>query len=158
MDVSPDYEDLFKSLNAHKVKYLVVGAQAVIFHTEPRWTKDMDVWIPSELNDPEKVFAALKDFGASLVNIVPDDFRNKKMFLQIGVAPVRIDILVGLEGAKATRAWQNRRRTFYGKTPIYVMGVRDVYRTKRSAGRSQDLLDMEKLLQWYPRELRKLSD
>ena len=57
MDVSPDYEDLFKSLNAHKVKYLVVGAQAVIFHTEPRWTKDSEGFntlVSGEvLSDPE---------------------------------------------------------------------------------------------------------
>ena len=45
MEISSGFEDLFKVLNANKVKYLVVGAHAVIFYTQPRFTKDMDVWI-----------------------------------------------------------------------------------------------------------------
>ena len=64
--LSSDYEDLFSTLNAYKIKYLVVGAHAVIFYSQPRFTKDMDVWIPDALNDPSRVYAALKVYGAPL--------------------------------------------------------------------------------------------
>lgn len=153
MDVCPDYEDLFKSLNEHKIKYLVVGAQAVIFYTEPRYTKDMDIWIPHDLNDPKMVYKALKNFGAPLTDVTPKDFLNKKFILQIGVAPVRIDILISLKGAQGQRAWQNRRRTCYGKTPIFILGIVDLYRVKRSVGRPQDDIDAEKLLQWHSQKV-----
>ena len=43
MPVNPDYRDLFKAFNDKSVRYLVVGAHAVIFYAEPRYTKDLDV-------------------------------------------------------------------------------------------------------------------
>ena len=96
--VSRDYEELFKALNAYKIKYLVVGAHAVIFYTEPRFTKDLDIWIPADLNRPEQVYKALREFGAPLRQISVQDFADKKMILQIGVAPIRVDILMNIEG------------------------------------------------------------
>lgn len=153
MDVCRDYEDLFKSLNAHNIKYLVVGAEAVIYYTEPRYTKDIDVLIPHDLNDPEKIYQALKEFGIPLIDITPQDFLNKKFILQIGVSPVRIDILVSLQGLKNSLAWKNRKRTRYGKTPIYVLGLSDLFRVKKTAGRPQDLLDADKLMEWYGKKL-----
>lgn len=145
MDVSPDYEDLFKILNTHGIKYLVVGAHAVIHYTEPRYTKDIDVWIIPEMNSPHKIFSALKDFGAPLIDMIPKDFENKSMILQIGVAPIRIDILLHVPGVTFQTAWKNRKKTKYGKTPIHILSLEDVTKTKKKAARPQDLLDLQKL-------------
>jgi len=143
--ISSDYEDLFKTLNAYKVKYLVVGAHAVIFYTVPRYTKDLDVWIPAALNDPTRVYEALKAFGAPLTGMGPEDFRDPKMFFQIGVAPVRVDILVDLSGVSAEEAWKHRRRSRYGKAPINVLGLAELIQAKKASGRPQDRLDLMKL-------------
>jgi len=43
--MSGDYKELFSTLNTYKIKYLVVGAHAVMFYAEPRFTKDLDVWV-----------------------------------------------------------------------------------------------------------------
>ncbi len=144
--VSQDYEDLFSALNAHKIKYLVVGAHAVAFYAQPRFTKDLDVWIPASLNDPQHVFAALKAFGAPLRELSPEDFQDPSMFLQIGVAPVRIDILTSLQGVSAEAAWRHRRRSRYGKAAIHVLGHAELIKAKKAAGRPQDKLDLAKLL------------
>ena len=143
--VSQDYEDLFKTLNTHKIKYLVIGAHAVVFYTEPRFTKDMDIWVPVELNDPEKIHQALRAFGAPLRGILPADFTNKDIIFQIGVAPVRIDILLHLEGIEAARAWKNRKKSYYGKTPINIIGFSELIKVKKKAGRSIDKIDLKKL-------------
>ena len=140
--VSQDYEDLFKVLNAHKIKYLIFGAHAVMFYTEPRFTKDMDVWIPAALNDVERIYTALKAFGAPLRSVKPQDFRNPKMILQIGVAPVRIDILTNVLGISIAEAWKNKIKSRYGKTPIYILGRFDLIKAKKAAGRPQDKLDL----------------
>lgn len=42
----PDFKELLSVLNAHRVKYLVVGAYAVSIHAQPRATKDLDVLVP----------------------------------------------------------------------------------------------------------------
>lgn len=143
---SRDYEELFSTLNAHKIKYLVVGAHAVVFYTQPRFTKDLDVWIPAVLNDPQHVYQALKAYGAPVKELRPGDFKNPTTFLQIGVAPVRVDILVNLPGVTAEEAWKHRKRSRYGKTSINILGLDELIRAKRASGRTQDKLDLEKLL------------
>jgi len=45
----PDFKELLSVLNAHSVKYLVVGAYAVSMHAQPRATKDLDIWIKPDL-------------------------------------------------------------------------------------------------------------
>lgn len=146
MEISQDYEDLFKALNGYKIKYLVVGAYAYVYHAEPRYTKDIDVWIMPEMNDVGKVYKALKSFGAPLKDISPGDFTNKKMIFQIGVPPVRIDIMVNVPGIPFDIAWRNRKNTLYGKTPINVLGIDELIKSKKKANRPQDKLDLEKLL------------
>lgn len=143
--VSRDYEDLFRALNAHRVKYLVVGAHAVIYYTKPRFTKDIDIWIPPKLNDPKKVYGALKSYGAPLKGVSPKDFSDPELIYQIGVAPVRVDILMGIEGISATNAWRKRVKTRYGRTSISILSKEDLIKAKRKAGRPDDLLDLRRL-------------
>jgi len=40
-----DFKELLSALNAHRVRYLIVGGYAVSFHAEPRATKDLDILI-----------------------------------------------------------------------------------------------------------------
>jgi len=142
--VSEDYEDLFKILNTYKIKYLVVGAHAVMFYSEPRFTKDMDVWIPGSLNDPKRVHKALNTF-VPLKGLKPSDFQDPKLILQIGVAPVRVDILGSVSGVSAEEAWRHRRRNRYGRTSIHILGLKELIRTKKATGRPQDRLDLAHL-------------
>ncbi len=146
MDISPDYKDLFKTLNKHKVKYLVVGAYAVVYYTEPRFTKDLDVFVKANSKNADKLYAALKEFGAPLKNVSVEDFCNKNIVYQIGVAPVRIDIIVGLSAMKFDSAWKNRIRSKYGNVPINIIGIKDLIKLKKKTNRLQDRLDLEKLL------------
>jgi len=143
--VSQDYEDLFNALNAHKIKYLVVGAHAVVFYTVPRFTKDLDVWIPPALNDATQIYEALKAFGAPLRNLTVEDFQDPATILQIGVAPVRIDIMFKVPGISWEQAWKHRRRSRYGKTPIHILGRDELIQAKKAANRPQDRLDLKKL-------------
>lgn len=143
--VSRDYENPFRVLNAHKIKYLVVGAHAVIYYTKPRFTKDIDIWIPPDLNDPKMVYVALKKFGAPLKGISPSDFRDKELIYQIGVAPVRIDILMNIQGVSSREAWKKRKKSRYGKTAISILAADDLVRSKEKAARPEDLLDLKRL-------------
>ena len=44
----PDLKELLSVLNAHGVKYLVVGAYAVSIYAQPRATQDLDILIKPE--------------------------------------------------------------------------------------------------------------
>lgn len=144
--VSPDYEDLFSTLNAYKIKYLVVGAHAVAYHAQPRFTKDLDVWVPAVLNESKRVYEALKAYGAPLRDLTPGSFADPGMILQIGVAPVRIDIMTGLPGVTAQEAWKRRVKSRYGRAAIHVLGFSELIKAKQTSGRPQDKLDLAKLV------------
>ena len=145
MDVPSDYEDLFKTLNACRIKYLVVGAYAVMYYAEPRFTKDIDIWVIPQMNDAGKIYEALKKFGAPLRGIKPQDFNDKRMILQIGIAPVRVDILLDIPGVSFQTAWKNKRKIRYGRTTVYILGKNDLIAAKKKAGRPQDKIDEENL-------------
>ncbi len=144
--VSSDYEDLFRILNAYKIKYLVVGAHAVAFYAQPRFTKDLDVWVPTALNDGQRVYDALKAYGAPLRNLTPENFAEPGMVLQIGVAPVRVDIMTEVPGLTAREAWKRRVKSRYGKAAIHVLGLSELIKAKQTSGRPQDKLDLTKLM------------
>ena len=145
MRLSYDYEDLFKTLNTYKVRYLVVGAYAMAYYTEPRFTKDIDIWVECEAKNAQRLYKALGKFGAPLKGITADDFTNKKTIYQIGVAPIRVDILMSLTGVKFKRAWQNKKRVKYGRSAIYILGKGDLIKSKKAIKRKQDILDLEML-------------
>lgn len=143
---SPDYEDLFRTLNAYKIKFLVVGAHAVAFHAQPRFTKDLDVWVPTELNDSQRVYDALKAYGAPLRDLPQESFAEPGLILQIGVAPVRVDIMTLVPGVTAQEAWRHRVKSRYGRASIHVLGRSELIKAKQTSGRPQDKLDLAKLL------------
>ena len=60
MKVNSDYRDLLLSLNEASVRYLVVGGYAWMVHQEPRYTKDLDVWIEAVPANAEALLSALQ--------------------------------------------------------------------------------------------------
>ena len=150
MDASPDFKELLSALNDAKVRYLIVGAYAVVYHSEPRYTKDLDIWIePSEKN-ALRVWTALANFGAPLSEFTPEIFTIRNSVLQIRVPPNRIDLMTSLTGATFAIAWKNRVRSKLGGVPIPILGRTALLRVKRTVGRPQDLLDVQKILLHKP--------
>lgn len=145
MDISYDYRDLFKALNRHRVKYLVVGAYAVIFYTEPRFTKDIDIWVKPDIKNAKKVYRALKEFGAPLKSVSVKNFTNKRLVYQIGIAPVRVDMMMGLGSIDFNFAWERRVKSKYAGVSINIIGKNELKKSKIASKRTQDLLDLEKL-------------
>jgi hypothetical protein len=54
-----DQTDLLSAFNAHEVECLVIGGHAVGEHSQPRGTKDLDLFIRSDKKNGEAVFRAL---------------------------------------------------------------------------------------------------
>jgi hypothetical protein len=117
----------------------------VVFYTQPRFTKDLDVWIPTSLNDGKRIYDALKAYGAPLRDLTPRDFSEPGMMLQIGVAPVRVDIMTEVPGLIAEEAWKRRVKSRYGRASIHVLGLSELIKAKQASGRPQDILDLAKL-------------
>ena len=145
MFINKDFKELLRFLNQEKAEYLIVGAHAVIFYTEPRYTKDIDIWIRPEGDNANRVYQALKKFGAPVKELTPKDFTNSEMMYQIGIEPNRIDILMDVDGVTFSSAWKNKKVSKYGDEKIYVLCLKDVIQSKQASKRPQDLLDLERL-------------
>lgn len=145
MAINRDFSDLLRSLCDAGVRFLVVGAHAVAYYTEPRYTKDLDIWVEATPSNAERVWTALRRFGAPLAGVTPADFTNSSLVYQMGIEPNRIDIIMGIDGIGFGAAWRRRVRTTYGGVSISLLGRTDLIRNKRAAGRPQDLLDIARL-------------
>ena len=140
-----DYSELLSILNAHRVKYLIIGAYAVAVHAQPRATKDLDVLVKADRENAEAVFAALAEFGAPLRGLTPADFEEPGPFFRIGREPVGVDILTAIPGVEFDAAWPRRVEAIFDREAnlrANFISCEDLLAAKRAAGRPQDLADI----------------
>jgi len=145
MLTSPDFKDLLSLFKKYRVKYLVVGGYAVMRYSEPRFTKDLDLLISVDKNNSISVYNALKEFGAPLVNITAKDFSQEGYFYQMGVQPLRVDILMSIPGVNFDEAWEHKEVVQLGDIEINFISKKHLIESKKASGRPQDLLDLENL-------------
>lgn len=145
MMVNSDFSDLLSAFNAAGVDYLVVGAHALAAHGIVRATKDLDVWVGPSPANAERVIEALRAFGAPLRGISAEDFATSGTVYQMGIPPIRIDVLTEIDGVSFDSAWPRRVVTTYGGHPVAVLSRADLLQNKRAAGRPQDLADVAAL-------------
>ena len=141
-----DFRDLLAEFNAHNVEFLIVGAHALAAHGYVRATEDLDVWVRPEPENAKKVLAALRAFGAPLHDLTEKDLATPGVVFQIGVAPLRIDVLTAIDGVDFAEAWPGRLITKFADQPIAALSREHLIKNKRAAGRTQDLADVERLI------------
>ena len=139
------FSELLLLLESFNVRYLIVGGYAVMTYTEPRFTKDLDIWVDRAAENATRVFAALGKFGAPLAGSTADDFTIPDMVFQIGVAPVRIDIITELLGIEFVDAWLRRERRLFFGAEAWFIGMEDLLQNKMAVGRPMDLIDADEL-------------
>jgi|SRR5271157_5423262 len=145
MEAQKDFKELLELFNEHKVEYIIVGAYALAYHGAPRFTGDFDIYIHPMLANAQKILSALADFGFGSLNLVIEDFTNPKSVVQLGVPPVRIDIIASITGVEWEQADKGKSRGSYGGVPAYFLGKEQLIANKRAVGRKKDLADLEAL-------------
>lgn len=130
--MNSDFKELLKIFAQEKVKYLVIGGYAVAKHAEPRYTKDLDIWIDNSRENAERVFHALKEFGAPLNNIKIEDFTVPTLVFQLGIKPARVDILMGLKELDFDECWERRATAQVSEIEIYFISIDDLIFNKNS--------------------------
>ena len=145
MGLLPDFRDLLSALADSNAEYLVVGGWAVGFHTEPRFTKDLDLLIGVDPTNLARVVEAVRTFGApativeQLANLGPDEF------LFLGSPPARVDLLRAIPGVDFRAAMSRALRVDWDGVPATILSRGDLIASKRAAGRERDIRDLKKL-------------
>jgi predicted nucleotidyltransferase len=150
---SPDVQDFLRVLATHAVRFMIVGGEAVIFYGHVRMTGDIDVYYDREHDNAVSLFNALEQFWqGDIPNLEgPFELEQQGVILQFGVPPNRIDLLNEIDGVDFESAW--RRRTHVtlesqsGDVQINYIGLEDLIRNKRAAGRPKDQDDLPFLLE-----------
>ncbi|HUJ51331.1 MAG TPA: nucleotidyl transferase AbiEii/AbiGii toxin family protein [Bryobacteraceae bacterium] len=145
-----DFKDLLSAFNAHGVKYLVVGGYAVSFHSQPRTTKDLDLFVQASPENARTIYAALSAFGAPVGSIDVGDLSDPAKFIRFGREPIAIDILPHIDGVDFDRAWERRiSNVIDTQTGLaaYFISKEDLIASKLAAGRTRDLADVEEIRQ-----------
>jgi hypothetical protein len=124
---------------------LIVGGYAVIFHAQPRFTKDIDVFIKADLANAHATYAALAQFGAPLEGIRPEEFADRRCFFRFGRDPRGFDILPDLPGVDFDAAWERRVEGVLDPAAglkAFFISKDDLIAAKLASGRLQDLADV----------------
>jgi len=145
MEIQTDYKELLELFNAHKVDYLIIGAYALAFYGAPRYTGDLDILVRPDQENAEKILQALEEFGFGSLNLNADDFAAPDKVVQLGMPPVRIDIITSITGVSWEEAKASRIAAPLGNVPIFYIGKETLIRNKHALGRKKDLADIEAL-------------
>lgn len=147
MFVNSDFSDLLRLFNVGRVRYLVVGGYAVVQYAEPRFTADLDLWTDTDSRNARAVYEALQEFGAPLSGLTADDFAEQGYFYQMGVPPMRVDVLMSIPGVEFEPAWRRRVDVDFDGLLVPFISRADLISAKRASARPQDMIDVHALLQ-----------
>ena len=156
--MNQDFKELLQAFNDEQVKYLVIGGYAVIKYTEPRYTKDLDLWVSVGEDNSERVFRALKKFGAPLTGLTSQDFSAEGFFYTMGIAPQRIDVLFSVDKLNFAQCWERRLESQIDGIKVSFISANDLIINKEAVKRFQDLADAEKLRISQARLLKETDD
>lgn len=145
MEVQSDFKELLALFNAHKVDYIIVGGYALAFHGAPRFTGDIDILVKPEPENAKRILAALDEFGFKSIDLATADFEKADKVVQLGVPPVRVDIITSLTGVSWEKAYAGRVSGTYGGMPVSYIGRQQFAANKKAVGRKKDLADLEAL-------------
>ncbi|NTV02008.1 MAG: hypothetical protein HGB04_04385 [Chlorobiaceae bacterium] len=141
-----EVKEILGMFASHGVRYLIIGGCAVMWYSGNRYTRNIDIWTDRCSSNAKSVFDALKEYGAPLASLSHDDFTQPGFFYQMGRPPLRIDDMPGLFGVPFDDAWKERESMFIDGVCFFFISRRHLIEAKLAAGRPQDIIDVQHLV------------
>ncbi len=145
MEVQKDFKEFLALLNENEVEFIIVGGYALAFHGAPRFTGDIDLFVKPDKANSERIFRALIAFGFGSLDIAIEDFLHPDNIIQLGVPPVRIDLITSISGVTWKEAFTSKETGLFGNVTVSFIGRKQFIINKRTTGRKKDLADLESL-------------
>lgn len=141
------YQQIFSLLIQNEVDFIVVGGYAVIYYGYHRTTGDLDIWLKPDNQNKKKFILALEklDFEKESINQVDRMDFTRPILLNIGEAPEKVELMTFVSGLTYEEANEKKIITQSEKLDIPFLSLDHLIISKMSAGRLQDLADIEKL-------------
>ena len=145
---SPDILEFIRLMERHKVRYLIVGGEAVIYHGYPRVTGDVDFYYDSSEGNALRLFSCLLEFWNGRIPGIKaaKELEQQGVIIQFGRPPHRIDLMNAIDGVSFSDAWKSRLRVKLtsprGTVASCYIGLRALIANKLASGRPKDLEDL----------------
>jgi len=138
-------QKLLSLLNAHKVKYVIIGASAMPVHGYSRHTHDIDIFIEASRENAEHTKKALEECGYDLTDLTIEDMLEKKILLRQYI--LETDIHSSVTGTSWEKIWKTKVKSKLSDVPAYFASLDELIKMKKAAGRSKDIDDLKYLLE-----------
>jgi predicted nucleotidyltransferase len=146
IELPRDFRELFESLNANSVQYLLIGGYAVGVYGYSRATNDIDIFVADDPENVERVIEALDQFGISGTDL-KGIFPKERSLVEIGVEPVKVQLMNFADGIVFGEAYERRLVILVEDVPISTIAKEDLIANKLASGRHKDLADVEMIEQ-----------
>jgi hypothetical protein len=145
VDVFAEFVAVIAAFEAAHVEYALCGALALAVHGAPRATKDIDVIARRE--DAERIRAIAKQTGF-VFEALPMEFSGSGIEVQrftklVEGRPLMLDVL--WVNPKLQAVWDDRQRVAWSEGMLSVVSRDGLITLKLTAGRAQDLVDIQSL-------------
>ena len=145
LELPKDFKEFFELLNANGVRYLLIGGFAVGYYGYPRTTNDIDIFVSSDETNAQRLVKTLTEFAFPTDTLSPELFTKPNSLVEIGVAPVMIEILNFASGLEFEKAYGSRTVSMIEGIEVSMIGLEDLKVNKKASGRYKDLDDLEHL-------------
>jgi hypothetical protein len=139
-----DFKEFIELLNNNKVRYLIIGGYAVVYHGYVRSTNDIDIWIDISEANIERLLSALDEFGFSALDFKKTDFMPNQI-IQLGYPPNRIDIITSPAGVSFDECYASKEQVELEMISVNFIDLKNLLKSKKAANRTRDLADIEEL-------------
>jgi len=138
------FEDVFRSLSVHEVRYLVVGGVAAIVHGVPRTTFDLDLLVGADEANARRLLAALESAGLGSAALTSPE---AVIAHEITVLKdrIRVDLLTTIPGVRFEDAWTRREKRSLDGIDYWIISRADLIAAKWASGCPRELEDARAL-------------
>lgn len=143
--LAADFSDFLRLCLRNEVRFMVIGGYAVIHHSRPRYTGDLDLWIDSSAENATRVIATLQDFGFPPHAVSTEMITAGKKIIRMGFEPMRLELFTRIPGIEFNDCYGRRESVKIGRMMVPFISLEDLKANKRASGRPKDLQDLEEL-------------
>ena len=124
---------------------MVIGGYAVIHHSRPRYTGDLDLWVDASLENAKRIVTTLQEFGFPAHAVSTEMITDEGKIIRMGFEPMRLELFTRIPGIEFNSCHERRELVKIGPMTVPFISLEDLKINKRASGRPKDLQDLEEL-------------
>jgi hypothetical protein len=141
----PSIQDVLGSFVREGVEFMIIGEYAVAFHGHVRLTKDIDLFFHRTQINARRIISAFQKIEFEPSDLSVEGLTKLGSVYRFGIAPDQIELLNEVKGITWDEARKEALEEKLFEQPVLFINFEALLKSKKAAGRLQDLADAEAL-------------